>query len=98
MKIALCVTLMLVCLVVATAQRPTQLFGYIRNSDTSPARGVVVSVGNFSVATDDHGKYSLQNVKPGANVVSLTPSGKATRSFRISIGAEPTEKNFTIDW
>ncbi len=98
MKTALCVTLMFVCLVAAAAQRPTELYGHIRNSDNSPARGVVVSVGNLNVTSDNAGNYKLAFVKPGTNVVSLTPSGKATRSFRVAVGSAPTQQDFTIDW
>lgn len=98
MKSALSVTLIFVCLVAAAAQRPTELSGHIRNSDNSPARGVVVSVGNLNVTTDKDGYYVLTFVKPGTNVVSLTPSAKATRSFRVEVGSTPTQKDFTIDW
>lgn len=99
MKTALCVTLIFVCLVVAAAaQRPTELFGYIKNGDNSPAKGVVVSVGNFSVTTDNNGYYKLTYVKPGTNVVSLTPPRKPSRSFRVPIGPTPTQKDFKVDW
>ncbi len=98
MKAALCVTLIFVCLVVAAAQRPTELFGYVKNSDNSPAKGVVVSLGNFNVTTDNNGYYKLTYVKPGTSVVSLTPPRKPSRSFRVPIGATSTQKDFKIDW
>jgi hypothetical protein len=98
MKTVLCVTLMFVCLVAAAAQRPTELYGHIRNSDNSPARGVVVSIGNLNVTSDNDGNYRLTFVKPGTNVVSLTPARKATRSFRVAVGSAPTQQDFTIDW
>jgi hypothetical protein len=98
MKTTLCITLMLVCLVAAAAQRPTDLYGHIRNKDNSPARGVVVSVGNLNVTSDNNGNYRLTFVKPGTNVVSLTPAAKASRSFRVEVATTPTQKDFTIDW
>jgi hypothetical protein len=98
MKTTLCITLLFVCLVAAAAQRPTELYGHIRNSDNSPARGVVVGIGNLNVTSDNAGNYRLTYVKPGTNVVSLTPSGKATRSFRVAVGSAPTQQDFKIDW
>jgi hypothetical protein len=98
MKTTLCIALLFVCLVAAAAQRPTELYGHIRNSDNSPARGVVVGIGNLNVTSDNAGNYRLTYVKPGTNVVSLTPSGKATRSFRVAVGSAPTQQDFKIDW
>ena len=98
MKAIRCVTLIFICLVAAAAQGSSQLFGYVKNSDSTPARRVIVSVGNFNVATDGNGYYKLPYVKAGTNVVSLTPSEKATRSFRVVVGSGPTQQDFTIDW
>jgi hypothetical protein len=98
MKTTLSITLILVCLVAAAAQRPTVLYGRITNRDNSPARGVVVGLGNLNVTTDNDGNYRLTFVRPGTNVVSLTPSAKATRSFRVEVASTPTQKDFRIDW
>ncbi len=98
MKTILCITLIFVCLVAAAAQRPTVLYGHITNRDNSPARGVVVGLGNLNVTTDSDGNYRLTFVKPGTNIVSLTPSAKATRSYRVEVASTPTQKDFRIDW
>ena len=98
MRAAFCVTLILVCLLTVAAQRSSQLFGYVTYSDNSAAKGVVVSVGDFNVATNDAGYYRVASVSSGENVVSITPPGKATRSFPVSVGSGPTQKDFRIDW
>lgn len=100
MKAALCVSLILVCLFVTAAQtqRPSELSGYIKNPNNSPAKGVVVIVGSFSVATDANGFYRVNYLKPGPKVVSLTPSGKLTRSFRVTVYPTPTRQDFVVNW
>jgi hypothetical protein len=99
MKATLCISLILVCLVVAVSQeRPTEMSGYITNTNKVPLKGVVVSVGSFSVATDDNGYYKIAYLKPGSRIVSLSPSGKVTRSRRVALQPGPNRQNFTIDW
>jgi len=100
MRAAFCVTLILVCLITVAAHRSSssQLFGYVTYNDNSAAKGVVVTVGDFNVATNDAGYYRVASVNSGENVVSITPPGKATRSFPVSVGSGPTQKDFRIDW
>jgi hypothetical protein len=98
MKAAVCVALILVCLVVAAAQRPSELYGYVKYQNNSPAKGVVVSIGNFNVATDKNGYYKVTFLKPGWKVVSLTPPGKVTRSFKVMVGSTSTQKDFVVNW
>lgn len=99
MRAALCVTLIFVCLMtVAAARRSSQLYGYVTYSDNSAAKGVVVGVGDFNVITNDAGYYKVASVSGGDNVVSITPPGKTTRSFPVSIGSGPTQKDFKVDW
>lgn len=99
MKLTLCVFLILVCFVAAAPQeRPTEMSGYIRNMDKVALKGVVVSVGSFSVATDANGFYRIAYLRPGARIVSLSPSGKVTKSRRVALQPGPNRQDFTIDW
>jgi hypothetical protein len=99
MKTTLCVSLILISLVVAVAQeRPTEMSGYITNANKVAVKGVVVSVGSFSVATDANGYYKIAYLRPGSRIVSLSPSGKVTRSRRVALQPGANRQDFTIDW
>ena len=98
MKTALLVISISICLAVATmAQSQSQLYGYVRYSNNSPARSVAVSVNGYSVATDNNGYYKLAFLKPGVVIVSVTARGKPTRTFKVTVGAGATQKDFVID-
>ncbi len=98
MKVVLSFSLILVLVVAGAAQRASELSGYLLYKDRSPAKGVVVSIGNFNVVTDANGYYKVTYLKPGLKVVSITPPDKATRSFKVMIGAKPTQKDFVVNW
>ena len=98
MKVVLSFSLILVLVVAGAAQRASELSGYLRYKDKSAAKGVVVSIGNFSVVTDANGYYKVTYLKPGLKVVSITPPNKATRSFKVMIGTKPTQKDFVVNW
>jgi hypothetical protein len=98
MRAVLCATLILVCLMTVAAQRSSQLYGYVRYSDYSAAKGVVVSVGDYNVITNDAGYYKVASVSSGDNAVLITPPGKATKSFTVNVGSGPTQQDFKIDW
>jgi len=98
MKTILSITLVLVFLVAAAAQSNSELYGYVRYRDNSPAKGTVVSIGNFSVTTDANGYYKMTYLNPGLKIVSITPPGKPTRSFRVRIGSNPKQQDFIVDW
>lgn len=98
MKAIRIVSLILILVAAAAAQPDTALSGYVRYSNRTAAKGVVLSVGNFSVTTDANGYYKMGYLRPGAKVVSITPPGKQTKSFPVQVGAAPTQKDFTIDW
>ena len=98
MKAAICATIISVCFVVAMAQGSSELSGHVKYGNNSPARGVVVSIGSYSVATDANGYYKLSPLRPGTKVVSLTPPGKATREFGVTVGSTPTSRDFVVDW
>jgi hypothetical protein len=98
MKATLSICLILVCLVVVAAQGPSELSGRITNGQGAPVKGVVVSVGSFSVATDANGDYKIAYLKAGPRIISLSPPGKVTKSFRVTIQAGSNRKDFPIDW
>ncbi|PYS32805.1 MAG: hypothetical protein DMF75_11045 [Acidobacteria bacterium] len=98
MKVVLSFSLILVLVVAGAAQRASELSGYLLYKDKSPAKGVVVSIGNFNVVTDANGYYKVTYLKPGLKVVSITPPNKATRSFKVMIGTKPTQKDFVVNW
>lgn len=98
MKAVLTISLILVFLVPAFAQRDSELYGYVRYANNSAARGVIVSIGNFSVATDANGYYKMGYLRPGLKVVLITPPGKETRSFKVLVGSSPTQRDFIVDW
>ena len=98
MKTLLCGLIISVCVVVAAAQQPTQLSGHVYYKNKTPARGVVLSIGSYSVVTDATGFYKFGFLKPGVCTVSMTPPGKRTRPFRVSMLSTATTKDFVIDW
>jgi hypothetical protein len=75
----------------------SELSGYVRYG-SSPAKGVVLSIGNFSVTSDGNGYYKLGYLRPGVKTVWVTPPGKQARSFSVQVGAGPTQKDFVVDW
>ena len=100
MKTVLSITVILILVAVATSapQRDSELSGFVRYQNNTAARGVVLSVGNFNVATDANGYYKIGYVKPGVQTVWVTPPGKQARSFQVQIGTNPTRKDFTVNW
>lgn len=98
MKFALSFTLVLFLVMAALAQDSSELSGYVRNSDNTPAKGVIVSIGNFNVATDAKGYYKMGYLKPGVKAVAVTPPNRTTRTFRVVVNNSPTQRDFRIDW
>lgn len=99
MKAAGCALVICVCIVLAAAQQQSELSGHVYyKKNNSPAKGVIVTIGNYSVVTDRGGYYKLTFLKPGSQLVSVKFPGRSTRSFRVMIGSKPTSKDFVIDW
>ena len=59
MKFLISFTLVLILVMAALAQSSSELSGYVRYGDNSPARGVILSIGNVNVATDANGYYKM---------------------------------------
>ena len=100
MKAVLSISLILILVAAAAATAPadTALSGYVRYQNNSAAKGVVVSIGNFSVTTDANGYYRIDYLRPGVKTVLVTPTGRQTRSFQVQVGASPTQRDFRVDW
>lgn len=98
MKGFLAISLTLFFLAAAAAQTSSELSGYVRNTDKSPVKGVVIAIGNFGVATDANGYYKLSYLRPGTKIVSVSPRGKVTRSFKVIVTSRPTQRDFVVDW
>jgi hypothetical protein len=98
MKFAISLTLVLVLMMTALAQRSSELSGYVRYGDNSPASGVILSIGNFNVATDANGYYRMSSLSPGVKSVAVTPPGKLTRTFKVVVNNSPTQRDFRVDW
>src|SRR5262245_48890416 len=99
MKTVLSITVILILLAATTAsQRDSELSGFVRYQNNTAARGVVLSIGNFNVTTDVNGYYKMGYVKPGVKTVWVTPPGKQARSFQVQIDANPTRRDFTVNW
>lgn len=100
MKAALCSAVILACVALVMAGKSTELYGHVYYSDKTPAPGVVLSIGNYSVTSEQDGSYRMTFLRPGSQVVLVKPPGKdkVTRPFRVTIKSEPTLKDFLINW
>lgn len=97
MKAALCAIAIMVCVMLAMAQQTSELYGWV-TYNKSPVPGVVLTMGNYSVATDKNGYYKIPFLKPGRRTISIAPPGKATRSKTVTIESTPTRFDVPIDW
>jgi hypothetical protein len=97
-KLGLCTVAILVCVLVAMAQPTSELFGWVKYNNQSPAEGVVLTLGNYSVATDKDGHYRIPFLRPGPRKLLIAPPGKETRSRDITIEATATRVDVNIDW
>jgi hypothetical protein len=98
MKAALCAVAILLSVMLVMAQETSELYGNVTDANQSPAQGVVLTMGNYSVATDKNGDYRIPFLKPGWRTISITPPGKATRSKPVKIETNPTRFDVKIDW
>ena len=98
MKFALSFTLVLVLVIAALAQAPSELSGYVRYKDNSPVNGAILSIGNYNVATNDRGYYRIANLRPGMKAVAVTPPNRETRTFQVVVSNTPTQRDFTVNW
>jgi len=96
----LVVLLVLTCLIstASAGQAGNNLVGYVRQSNGAPARGVIMTIGSYSTGTGDNGYYRFSSLQPREYVVTISPPGKLSRSYKVSVTGNPTQKNFTIDW
>ena len=97
MKILLSTTIC-VCLVLCMAQNSTEMYGRVTYGDGSAASGVVLTIGNYSVTSDQDGNYKMTFLRPGANTVTVSPPNKAARAFRVTISPTPMRRDFPVNW
>lgn len=98
MKAALLAILIMACIAVTMAQQQSELSGFVKYNNKTAARGVIVTIGTYSVVTNKDGYYRMTFVKPGSRVVSITPPYKATKYYKVRIEMSPTRKDFEINW
>lgn len=98
MKAVLCSAVIFASVALAVAGKPSELSGHVYYINKTPAEGVVLSIGNYSVTTNKDGYYRMTFLRPGSQEVLITPPNKATRSFTVTVESEPTFKDFWIDW
>jgi len=75
----------------------SQLYGRVRWQSGQPAQGVTMSIGGYSIVTDQNGHYRFSSIHPGLYVISISPPRRPTRSFRVNITGS-TQQDFTINW
>jgi hypothetical protein len=80
------------------AQNNSELNGYVTWPSNAPAKGVVMIIDRYSIATDEKGYYRFSSLKPGEYTVVVSPPNKQSHYFKVTISAKPTQQNFTIDW
>jgi hypothetical protein len=80
------------------AQGGSELSGHVQYGNGAAAKGVVLSIGNFSVTSDGSGYYKIGYLNPGMKTVWVTPPGKQAKSFQVQVGASGTQRNFVVDW
>jgi hypothetical protein len=97
MKILLSSTIF-VCLVLSMAQNSTEMYGRVTYANGAAASGVVLTIGNYSVTSDQDGNYKMTFLRPGTNTVTVSPPSKATKAFRVTISPTPMRRDFPIDW
>lgn len=76
----------------------SQLQGYIRWTNNQPVSGATVSIGAYAIGTDQHGHYNFGPLNPGQYTIAISPPGKPSRSFSISVGPGPVQIDFKVDW
>lgn len=96
-KITLLVVL--ICLFSATpvVAKFGQLYGWVRWQNGQPAQGVTMSIGGYSIVTNQKGYYGFSSIYPGLYVISISPPRRPTRSFRVNITGS-TQQDFIINW
>jgi len=73
--------------------------GHITTSDGKPAEFVTVSIKelNKAIRSDEHGQYSLQNIKPGTYTLKVSFIGLESQEKTVTItGGKTIAVNFTL--
>ncbi|MCK4824819.1 carboxypeptidase regulatory-like domain-containing protein [bacterium] len=75
-----------------------QLQGYVQWANGDAAQGIVMSISGYSVSTNQYGYYSFGFLYPGQYVISISPPGRLTRSFWVTVTQGATRQDFIINW
>jgi hypothetical protein len=99
MKKAAIISVM-VCLLASSlpAQGSSELSGRVQWSNNTPAIGITLIIGKYSIATDRNGNYKFRSLRPGEITVAISPPKKQARYFKVKILPQPTKRDFTINW
>jgi hypothetical protein len=102
MKIRKCFATSIIVLVLITFfalnAESGELSGRVKWRNNTPAQGVTMTIGAYSVVTDQHGIYSFKFLNPGRYVLVIGASGKPSRSFWVSISEVSNQQDFIINW
>src|SRR5215813_10603890 len=89
----------LICLIAtAFAVQNSELNGYVTWQDRSPAKGVVMIIGRYSITTDEMGYYKFSFLQPGEYTVVVSPPRKPSRFFKVKVADKFTHQDYTINW
>lgn len=94
----LSIALVLLSAMALTTAEAAKLAGRVTWSDGSPAVGVTLTMGSYSVTSNRNGEYTFSFLATGRQVVSVSPPGKRTYSFVVEIAGDNIYKNFVITW
>ena len=62
-----------------------ELEGWVKYQNNEPARGVTMSIGRYSLFTDQHGYYKFSFLRSGVHIISIGPPKKSIRSVKVII-------------
>ena len=94
----LSIALTLLSVMTVTTVEAAELNGRVAWSNGRPAVGVTLTIGSYSVISNSNGDYAFTFLAKGRQVVSISPSGKKTRSFTVEITDDDMRKDFVITW
>jgi hypothetical protein len=97
-KLVVLVLVPFLVLVTPVHAQTTRLEGVVTLRDGKPAPGVTMTIGSYSVVTDQSGHYGFDYLRPGQYVVTVSPRDKRPRSFPVTVNIIRKPYDFRIDW
>ncbi|MBB6635747.1 Ig-like domain-containing protein [Cohnella thailandensis] len=73
--------------VLPTPQVPTvgSIAGTVYGTGGEPLNGATVTVGEHTAATDDQGSFTLENIEPGSQTITITASGYQAKEITATV-------------